>query len=153
MPYLIDAANLGGALGGQRGARDAVAIIRFLLAWARERGRVVVVLDGPGSSRIADRYGGMEVVWSGTRSADDVIEQLARQQSRQWIVVTDDRELGRRCRDLGARVQRAKTLIARVLRPHPQVPVRAAVAAEGDKPTPSADDLRHWRKVFTDDKS
>jgi len=153
MPYLIDASNLGGALGGKRGSRDAAAVVRFLLGWARDRGRVLVVFDGTGADRLAERYGALEVVWSGSRSADDAIEATVRKQPGDWIVVTDDRELGRRCQDLGARVQPAATLIARVQRPHARAPAPVAAAIEAGKPAPSADDLRHWRKVFSDDES
>ena len=42
MPWLIDAANLGGALGGAAGARNTKAILAALLPWARERPQVVV---------------------------------------------------------------------------------------------------------------
>ena len=151
MPYLIDASNLGGALGGQQGARDAPAVVRFLLEWARPRGRVVVVFDGAGGDRLAQRYGALEVVWSGARSADDLIEALVRRQPRDCIVVTDDRELGRRCRDLGARVEPAAVLIGRIQRPHAGAPAAAARAA--GKPAPTAADREHWRKVFSDDES
>lgn len=54
MPYLIDASNLGGLLGGRAGARDAAATLRFLLPWARRRAApVVVVFDGPPRAGIA----------------------------------------------------------------------------------------------------
>jgi YacP-like NYN domain-containing protein len=152
MPYLIDASNLGGALGGQRGARDPEAVIRFLLGWARGRGRVVVVFDGSGDARVAERYGALEVAWGGARSADDAIEALVRKQPRSWTVVTDDRELDRRCRELGARVQRADALIARVQRPHTGAPAAVAAARDAGKPSPSAEDVRHWREVFSDDE-
>ena len=49
MPWLIDAANLGGVLGGAAGARNSQAILAALLPWARERKQVVVVFDGRSS--------------------------------------------------------------------------------------------------------
>ena len=73
MPWLIDAANLGGALGGAAGARNTKAILAALLPWARERPQVVVVFDGPEPTNFARQLGGVEIVWSGTRSADEVI--------------------------------------------------------------------------------
>ena len=69
MPYLIDASNLGGLLGGASGARDARAVLAFLAPWARERGAVVVVFDGPEQSALARRYGPVEVAWSGADRA------------------------------------------------------------------------------------
>jgi len=47
MAWLIDGSNLGGATGGRRGARDAVAVVHRLQPWARgRRERMVVVFDG-----------------------------------------------------------------------------------------------------------
>ena len=154
MSYLIDASNLGGALGGGRGARDPEAVVRFLSGWARSRARVVVVFDGPASMRVAERYGAMQIVWSGTRSADDVIAERVRAEPRAWTVVTDDQELRARCRDLGGRAEPAATLIERVLAPHPRAPKRGAPAAASEqKPQQSAAELRHWRAVFGDEET
>lgn len=146
MPYLIDASNLGGALEGAAGARDAELVVRYLQEWARERGHVVAVFDGAPGARVADRYGPLEVVWSGLgRSADDEIARRAAVEPAQWIVVTNDRELARRCRDLGAAVQSARALSKHVERPHPQS--RRGRRAS-DKPAPSAAEREYWKKVF-----
>ena len=146
MPYLIDASNLGGVLGGRAGARDATAVVRFLQPWARGRGRVVAVCDGPARPDVADRYGTLEVRWSGRRTADEVLVALARKGPAAWTVVTADRGLARRCRELGARVEPATALIERVVRPHPADPRRAG---PGDKPA-DGEELAHWRRVFGD---
>ena len=65
MPWLIDAANLGGVLGGAAGARNTEGILAALLPWARERKQVVVVFDGPESpgmaTRLAERPGNAPV--------------------------------------------------------------------------------------------
>jgi hypothetical protein len=147
MGYLIDASNLGGALGGRRGARSPEAVIAFLLPWARSRGRVAVVFDGPPDPRVADRYGSLEVHWSGRKSADDVIAAMAAAEPRRWLVITGDRGLERRCRDAGARVEGPGALVERtraVDRPR-------KAQRGGDKPEPTANDIAHWRGVFGDD--
>ena len=146
MAYLIDASNLGGVLGGKRGARSPEAVIAFLLPWARGRGEVVAVFDGQPDPRVAQRYGPLEVRWSAGRSADDVIAALAAKAPRRWLVVTADRELERRCRDAGARVEGVEALVKRAERaPRPPgAPRRAGV----EKPEPSAQDIAHWRGVF-----
>jgi len=145
MPYLLDASNLGGALAGRSGSRDAAAVVRFLLPWVEGRGRVVALFDGPEQGDVAARYGALEVVWSGGRSADDAIVARLRGAASDWIVVTSDRELARRCRALGARVERAPDLLRRVGRPHPDDP---SPRRRDDKPEPSAEDRAHWMKVF-----
>jgi hypothetical protein len=143
--YLIDASNLGGALGGRRGARSHEAVVAYLMPWARSRGRVVVVFDGPADARVADRYGALEVRWSGRKSADDVIAAMATEEPRTWLVVTADNELARRCRDAGARVESPAALVERAreaARP------RSRRRKGDEKPEPSAQDIAHWREVF-----
>lgn len=147
MPYLVDASNLGGVLGGRAGARDAAGVVRFLLPWARGRGRVVVVFDGPARAEVADRYGALEVVWSGARSADAVVLARAARRAAGWTVVTDDRALARRCREAGARVAPARSLAERVASPHPRDRRRADA---GDKPAASPAEQEHWQRVFAD---
>jgi predicted RNA-binding protein with PIN domain len=145
MPYLIDASNLGGVLDGARGARDAERIVAFLVDWARTRGRAVAVFDGVAQPRVAERYGALEVVWSGAgRAADEEIVRRAANRPRDWIVISDDRELRRRCRDLGARVETARAFAHRLERPR-----RAAVEG-GEKPSPSAEDVERWRRIIGD---
>jgi hypothetical protein len=159
VPYLIDASNLGGALGGAQGARDAVAVVCRLVEWTRDRGRVVAVFDGEERGQLAIRYGALELVWGGAgRSADDeIVRRLGATRgglrTRDWIVVTNDRELARRCRDLGARVERSGALADRLDRP---AAARAPGARGGadpahDKPPANAEEREHWRKIFGDD--
>jgi hypothetical protein len=144
VPYLIDASNLGGLLGGRAGARDAAAVVRFLAPWARDRSGVTIVFDGAPRPDVADRYGPLEVLWSGNRSADELLVELARRR-RDVTVVTADRALARRCREAGARVVPAAALAARVERPHAGDRRRAG---DGDKPTAGASDRTHWQRVF-----
>lgn len=147
MAYLIDASNLGGVLGGRRGARSPEAVVAFLMDWARSRGSVTVVFDGEPDPRLAERYGPLEVKWSGGRSADDLIATMAASSPRRWLVITADRELARRCRDAGARVEDVEAFVERT-RVHAGPPARRRSAAE--KPEPTAQDIAHWRKIFDD---
>lgn len=145
MAYLIDASNLGGVLGGRGGARNPEAVVAFLMPWARGRGEVVVVFDGEEQPRVARRYGSLEVRWSGRKSADDVIAGLAAASPRRWLVITADRELERRCKDAGARVEGVKALVERTktaARP------RTRRQSQSDKPEANAADVAHWRGVF-----
>lgn len=151
MPYLIDAANLGGALGGARGARNSEAILAALLPWARDRKQVVVVFDGPDRPEMATRLGGIEIVWSGKRSADDVIAQrvaAAGKAAKSWTVVTEDRDLARRCRDQGAKVERASNFARRTMKPSTVSTKAGRAPAAADKPAPTAQEIAHWREIF-----
>ncbi len=154
MSYLIDGSNLGGVGGGRAGARDARAVVAWLLPWVRERsnrGRMIVVFDGAEQPGVAIRYGPMEVEFAAPRSADDAI--LARVQSspNTWIVVTNDAALARACRDLGARTHTATALAHRVLAPPGgrRPPSRKAATRPGEeKPHPTGGDQAHWKAVF-----
>ena len=160
MPWLIDAANLGGALGGAAGARNTKAILAALLPWARERPQVVVVFDGPEPTNFARQLGGVEIVWSGTRSADEVIaKRLAAiaaiagkagsgKGAKAWTVITNDQTLARRCRDLGAKVEPASVFAQRTTQPKTKSRAARSAQAAADKPAPNASDIAHWRAVF-----
>ncbi len=154
---MIDGSNLGGATGGRRGARDAVAVVQRLQPWARgRRERLVVVFDGAPDPAVAKRYGALEVAWSGAgRSADDEIVRRLEASARgstaaDWVVVTNDRELARRCREAGARVEGAAELVEQIeRRSAPRAPgARRSDAAPNDKPAANAEEREHWRGVF-----
>jgi hypothetical protein len=150
MPYLIDGSNLGGRLGGRAGARDPEAVVDLLLPWSRDRGRVVVVFDGAASARLAARYGPLEIVWSGPRSADaEIVARVGAAGKDSWIVVTADRELARRCRDAGARVESPTALAERAATP-PRAKRSSARAAEeaAGKPPLNAAEREYWRRRF-----
>ena len=97
MPWLIDGSNI---LGPDRLSDDAKrALVRLLAGFARaKRTRVTCVFDGPEPSNFGRHLGGVTVVFSGSRNADDVIVERAAN-GRGWSVVTADR-------GLAARVQR-----------------------------------------------
>jgi predicted RNA-binding protein with PIN domain len=140
--YLIDGSNLGGQAGGARGARDPAAVVRWLLPWARQRSGVVVFFDGPPQVDIAARYGALEVRFTAPLSADQAILRALGKSPRGKIVVTADRALAHSCRDLGAKVESAESLLGRTAKTHRRI------AEEGEKPTPSGADQEYWKKVF-----
>ncbi len=154
MPWLIDAANLGGVLGGAAGARNTEAILAALLPWARERKQVVVVFDGPERPGMATHLGGVEIVWSGSRSADDIItKRLAAiseggKGAKSWTVVTNDQTLARHCRDHGAKVEPASIFARRTAQPKAKSKAARSAHAAADKPAPNASDIAHWRAIF-----
>ncbi|MDQ1347092.1 MAG: hypothetical protein QG573_461 [Acidobacteriota bacterium] len=158
MPWLIDAANLGGVLGGAAGARNTEGILAALLPWARERKQVVVVFDGPESPGMATRLGGIEIVWSGSRSADDVISKRIAaiagggKSAKSWTVITNDQSLARRCRNHGAKVEPASIFVQRTTQPKARSRAARSAQAAADKPLPNAQDIAHWREVFGGEK-
>lgn len=117
MPLIVDGDNLLGAWRGRDrtdGEKRALAgeIFRFASSGRR---RIVVVFDG-----VADAPPpSPDVLFAGHgRSADDcILDYLRREQDpRAWIVVTNDRSLGDRCRHLGARVERCDRFRKRLSR-------------------------------------
>ncbi len=143
MPILLDGNNLLHDLPAGKRTREEVR--RLVLERVRhERQRVTVVFDGPPPTGSPDReaLGGVTVVWSGARSADDVIVASLPDGSaaRQWVVVSDDRELARRARERGAE---ARPLAAwRTRSPRP---------GRADRPSAGAvrtGDIASWESYF-----
>ncbi len=103
-----------------------------------------MVFDGPESPGMATHLGGVEIVWSGSRSADEVITKriaaIVRGQGRQgaksWTVVTNDQTLARRCRDHGAKVEPASIFAQRTTQPKAKSKAARSAQAAADKPAP-----------------
>ncbi|HEX7151039.1 MAG TPA: NYN domain-containing protein [Thermoanaerobaculia bacterium] len=97
MPWLIDGNNLLGAMRVDRHADEPKRnLMRLLASFARaKRTRVTCVFDGPEPASFARHLGAVSIVFSGHRSADDVIAERAAQ-GRGWSVVTNDRQLAQR---------------------------------------------------------
>jgi rRNA-processing protein FCF1 len=120
---LVDGSNLLHAMRGESATVGApAAVIGRLRGVIPASTAIQLVFDGPpdrglGTARIAS---GVGVRYSGRRSADDVILQLARDRADignpegSLLVVTDDRELGGRLRRWGARVIGTAWLIGRL---------------------------------------
>lgn len=105
MPILVDGNNLLHALPPDRRRRDEVR--REVLERVRhESMQVTVVFDGPppDAGPESESLGQVTVLYSGGRTADDVIVARIPEgpRGRQWVVVTDDVGLSRRARARGA---------------------------------------------------
>ena len=111
MPILIDGNNLMHRLA--QGERSRAEVRRLTLERARrERMRVVLVFDGPPPAGTPQReeLGVLTVLYSGSASADERIASTAA--GRTWVVVTDDRALAARVRQVGAEVRTVAAWLA-----------------------------------------
>jgi hypothetical protein len=132
---LVDGTNLLHALARGGGPLPPVAIVGRLRALVPPRVTVTVVLDGGPAPGGADRRltSGIDVRYSGRRSADALLGELAAAAPEGTLVVTDDRALGASLRAAGARTARTAWLADRLARQRLEAP-----AAGRPKPPPSA---------------
>ena len=142
MPVLLDGNNLLHRL--PTADRSRAAVRRLVLDATRtERMSVTVVFDGPppAGSPAEELLGRVLVIYSGPRTADEVILSKipAGRAARQWIVVTDDRGLGRRARERGASV---RALRQWQVRPR-ETPARRRVEAKL-----SSREVSEWEEFF-----
>ncbi len=143
MPLLIDGNNLLHSL--RRSERSRADVRHLVLEAVRhERLQVTVVFDGPppdGSPKV-EHLARVTVRYSGSSSADDVILRVLPDGSRasEWVVVTDDRELGSRVRDCGGRVLSLSEWHNRRPRP-PRRPTH--------EPKLSSHDVAKWEAFFS----
>jgi uncharacterized protein YaiI (UPF0178 family) len=100
MTWVIDGNNLLGRAGASRDAADSKRqLIRTLANFARaKRTKVACYFDGSEPEHFGRHLGSVSVVFSGSRSADDLIVKKVATGSG-WKVVTADR-------GLAARIQR-----------------------------------------------
>ena len=138
MPFLVDGDNLLGAWRERsRSDRDKRRLSGEIFRFAtQQRRRVLLVFDGVPETPPPTN----DVLYSGHgRKADDLILSLLGKEAdpRGWIVVTNDRPLGDRCRHLGARVERCDQF-------------RKRLTAGGDEEKPAGtidvDDWLNWFK-------
>lgn len=132
----LDGNNVAGALG-LRGPGDVrVALLNRLLGFRLPR-PTVVVFDGPPAPELSGGAGGaLRVLFSGTRSADDLIAERVRPGDR---VVTRDHGLALRARDRQAKPVSPGDFL-RSLQP-------ARRSVPGEKPEPGGD-IEAWMAVF-----
>jgi predicted RNA-binding protein with PIN domain len=137
VPYLIDGSNVLGVLRLDRHDDNAKRmLVRQLAAFARaKRTRVTCVFDGLQPPNFGTHLGAVTVVFSGTKSADEVIVQRSAA-GHGWSVVTSDRELA-------ARVKRRQVDII-------PGPVFTRHLHEAEKGTELVDD---WEAYFSDEKN
>lgn len=143
MPILLDGNNLLHRLPDAQGRGD---VRRQVLAACRaQRRRVTVVFDGPPPSGAPARelLGPVTIHYAGPASADEVM--LARipagPRGREWVVVTDDRDLARRARELGATTRGLAEWLRQAPSPAPRRGAKPARA-----PTP--DEVSEWEAYF-----
>lgn len=110
-----------------------------------ERVSVTVIFDGfaePGTPR-REYLGQVSLEYAGSATADDVIIARIPQGSaaQSWVVVTDDRGLERRARNLGASVRSLRTWISR-RGAQRQTPRQGAASAL------SAHEVAEWERFF-----
>ena len=100
MSWVIDGNNLLGRAGASRDAADSKRqLIRALANFARaKRTKVACYFDGSEPEHFGRHLGSVSVIFSGSRSADDLIVKKVATGSG-WKVVTADR-------GLAARIQR-----------------------------------------------
>jgi hypothetical protein len=158
----VDGTNLLHALGRARGGAlaegaplPAAALVGRLRALVPAATAVTIVLDGtPAPGAVGRRVtSGVEVRYAGSRSADVLLHDLARTTPNPelTLVVTDDIELGRSLRALGARTAHGSWLAGRLDRQRLMAPAagrprpplagraepgsgRAVAEADGDAP-------------------
>jgi len=146
MPYLLDGNNLIGIV--RRSARpseeDRSALIAEIAARLRvTRARATIFFDGPAGERTAS-LGNLTVRVPSSGTADDaILRELGRAgKPREAIVVTADRELGRRARDAGAKVCPPQEFFERF------GTVRGGSEARADA---ASVDVEEWTKYFQDE--
>jgi len=147
MPYLVDGNNLAHALGlASEGLADRDSCARAVTSFCRSRGaRAIIVFDGAGPEG-AQKSGPVSVLYSGSRSADDVILRLVAESKtpRDFIVVTSDKSLGDKARHRGASLERAHEFSRRLERKNPP----RDAAARKASPRESPEEIDAWLAVF-----
>jgi hypothetical protein len=138
MSWYLDGNNILGVLDGPLRREDSrERLLDDLLAMGLPK-PATVVFDGPAPDGLSRGLRGKaKVIYSGRRTADDVIVSLVR--PGDWVV-TADRDLALRCRDRQARVVPPREFLSgrRGRRPRPG----------GEKPEPTAVDVNEWMRVF-----
>ena len=112
MPYVVDGSNV---LGSARLSTDAKRdLVRGLGRFARaKRTRVVCIFDGAEPEHFGKHLGGVSVVFSGARPADELI--VARVATGGgWKVVTSDRALAGRVGGRRVEVVDPRRLLAEI---------------------------------------
>ncbi len=150
MPVIIDGNNLLHSLPSRERDRDSVR--RKALDTVRhESMSLIVVFDGPppaGSPEI-EHLGRVTIRYSGSSTADDFILDLLQSRGRasDWVVVSDDRALGREVRERGATVRTLRDWRSRKT---------AGAKRTTREPKLSSHEMADWEEYFSsgrDDES
>ena len=98
MPFLIDGSNVLGVMRLDRHSVEAKReLARLCAMFARaKRTRVTCYFDGNEPPAFARHLGNTTIVFSGARTADELISQRTEESASKLTVVTSDRELATR---------------------------------------------------------
>jgi len=146
VPILLDGNNLLHRLPTSQRNRSAVRT-QVLEITRHESMSVTLVFDGPppAGAPARESLGRVTVVYSGTRTADDLIVGMipSGSEAKQFSVVTDDRGLATRVKDRGAKVRRLSEWQGR----RKQMQPRRA----GFESKLSSHDVAEWESFFAGD--
>jgi len=139
MAWLIDGSNVLGAIRADRLSGEAKReLARLCAAFGRaQRTRVTCYFDRAEPAAFARHLGNTTIVFSGSRTADELIVQRVEESSANITVVTSDRELI-------SRVSRRKVRIVTA-----QEFVHELRAAQSEQDTFDED----WQVYFSDPKN
>lgn len=103
--------------------------------------RVAVFWDGgPGGEVRSLHRKNLRIDYSGDGEADDrLVAWLKHQGPAKASVITDDQALGRRCRQIGAKIVSARGFVDQL---------RTTKDAAPDRPPPTPADLNFWMREF-----
>jgi len=136
MSWVIDGSNLLGQLRSDVAAKRK--LVQTLAQFARaRRTKVICLFDGSEPEHFGAQLGGVRVVFSGARSADEVIAKQVANGSG-WKVVTSDRALAARIRRRAVEVVESSSFL------------RELENLPSSESTGSADD---WNAYFSDPKN
>ena len=140
MAWIIDGSNVLGAMRLDRSSVDAKReLARLAAAFARaKRTRVTLYFDGLEPPAFARHLGNTTIVFSGARTADDLIAQRVEEIATNCNVVTSDRELTSRVKRRRVEVVDAARFISEL---------RVIESERGDA---NSDD---WLAYFSDPKN
>ena len=159
MRYLIDGYNLLYALGlarrnGGRAAWDRAR--RVLLDWLADRhgmsaGDVTIIFDAQNSlgGVVEEKHRGLRVLRDRGRTADDMIEDLLREEKspETLTVVSNDGRVREAAKKRGAAVRKCSEYLDELLGPKKPAPRPPDSADEKDvRPTPA--EQAEWRRAF-----
>jgi hypothetical protein len=146
MPYFLDGNNLiGQARGTARPSEeDRQALVAELAGRLRRtKATAVLFFDGPGERRSS--LGKLSIREAGRTSADEaILAEIGRSRApREIVVVTEDRGLGSRARDLGALTLLPKEFWSRF----------GASERTRLHEDPARVDVEEWMRYFEDEKN
>ncbi len=142
---IVDGRNALGAMQRTRGELPPQALLSRLWTVVGPRTRILVVFDGmrDGGAMMPERSSRLGVRWSRHESADDLIVRIVGDGAEGTLVATDDIDLGRRVRALGADSVRSRQLVERFAQQRPAAP--SVGASRPITPAPGAGPAGHGK--------